>query len=66
MTIAFVLFAVGILVLILGRFHFLFREVTPAGNFPTNLSSWMRLGSIVIAGIFLWGAVITLIVVSRH
>jgi hypothetical protein len=64
-TLAIVLFAVGLVIFSIGRCHFLFREVSSSGNFPTTLSFWLRFGSVIVAGLFWWCAIVVFIV-SRH
>jgi hypothetical protein len=59
-----VFFWLGLIVLLVGRFHWLFREKSERGNFPTPLSSWVRFGSLAVT-LILWAADLCMQVSSR-
>jgi len=48
-----VLFWIGLIVFIAGRFHWLLRDKTHEGDFPTRLSSGVRFGSVGVT-LILW------------
>ena len=62
MSLPTVLWLSAVVVLILGRFHFLFRDVSDRGDFPTTTSFWLRIGSVLVANALLLAALILFVV----